>query len=243
MIDDLQFIGGKDATQEEFFHTVNEFMSSGKRLVIAADRAPQALEGFEPRLAGRLGSGLVADIKPAELELRRAIVARKLEDMPAVDMPEEVVDLLAARITSNVRELEGALNRLVAYANLSNETITIDFAVTTLGEVLRNAQRRITIDEIQRAVSSHFEVKQIDLISERRAVAIARPRQPRACRPERWRWAESRSAVAAASSARSTTVARSPDGLRCRNNARARSILSRVSPLMSSAGFMPARST
>lgn len=177
MIDDLQFIGGKDATQEEFFHTVNEFMSSGKRLVIAADRAPQALEGFEPRLAGRLGSGLVADIKPAELELRRAIVARKLEDMPTVDMPAEVVDLLAARITSNVRELEGALNRLVAYANLSNETITIDFAVTTLGEVLRNAQRRITIDEIQRAVSSHFEVKQIDLISERRAVAIARPRQ------------------------------------------------------------------
>ncbi|WP_216352917.1 chromosomal replication initiator protein DnaA [Sphingomonas sp. LM7] len=177
MIDDLQFIGGKDATQEEFFHTVNEFMSSGKRLVIAADRAPQALEGFEPRLAGRLGSGLVADIKPAELELRRAIVARKLEDMPAVDMPEEVVDLLAARITSNVRELEGALNRLVAYANLSNETISIDFAVTTLGEVLRSAQRRITIDEIQRAVSSHFEVKQIDLISERRAVAIARPRQ------------------------------------------------------------------
>lgn len=177
MIDDLQFIGGKDATQEEFFHTVNEFMSSGKRLVIAADRAPQALEGFEPRLAGRLGSGLVADIKPAELELRRAIVARKLEDMPAVDMPDEVVDLLAARITSNVRELEGALNRLLAYANLSNETITIDFAVATLGEVLRSAQRRITIDEIQRAVSSHFEVKQIDLISERRAVAIARPRQ------------------------------------------------------------------
>lgn len=177
MIDDLQFIGGKDATQEEFFHTVNEFMSSGKRLVVAADRAPQALDGFEPRLAGRLGSGLVADIKPAELELRRAIVARKLQDMPAVDMPDEVIDLLAARITSNVRELEGALNRLLAYANLSNETVTIDFAVATLGEVLRSAQRRITIDEIQRAVSSHFEVKQIDLISERRAVAIARPRQ------------------------------------------------------------------
>lgn len=177
MIDDLQFIGGKDATQEEFFHTVNEFMASGKRLVIAADRAPQALEGFEPRLAGRLGAGLVADIRPAELELRRAIVVRKLQDMPAVDMPEEVIDLLAARITSNVRELEGALNRLVAYANLSNETITIDFAVTTLGEVLRATQRRITIDEIQRAVSAHFEVKQIDLISERRAVAIARPRQ------------------------------------------------------------------
>ena len=177
MIDDLQFIGGKDATQEEFFHTVNEFMSAGKRLVIAADRAPQALEGFEPRLAGRLASGLVADIRPAELELRRAIVARKLEDMPAVSLPTEVVDLLAARITANVRELEGALNRLVAYANLSNETITIDFAVNTLGEVLRSAQRRVTIDEIQRAVSTHFDLKQLDLISERRAVAIARPRQ------------------------------------------------------------------
>ncbi|WP_307118363.1 chromosomal replication initiator protein DnaA [Sphingomonas kyeonggiensis] len=177
MIDDLQFIGGKDATQQEFFHTVNEFMSSGKRLVIAADRAPQALEGFEPRLAGRLGSGLVADIKPAELELRRAIVGRKLLDMPAVSMPHEVMDLLAARITTNVRELEGALNRLVAYAQLNSEVITIDFATNVLGEVLRSAQRRITIDEIQRAVSAHFEVKQIDLISERRAVAIARPRQ------------------------------------------------------------------
>jgi chromosomal replication initiator protein len=177
MIDDLQFIGGKDATQQEFFHTVNEFMSSGKRLVIAADRAPQALEGFEARLAGRLASGLVADIKPAELELRRAIVGRKLMDMPAVSMPHEVMDLLAARITTNVRELEGALNRLVAYAQLNGEVITIDFATNVLGEVLRSAQRRITIDEIQRAVSAHFEVKQIDLISERRAVAIARPRQ------------------------------------------------------------------
>lgn len=177
MIDDLQFIGGKDATQEEFFHTVNEFMGAGKRLVIAADRAPQALEGFEPRLVGRLGAGLVADIKPAELDLRRAIVERKLKDMPAVDMPVEVADLLAARITTNVRELEGALNRLVAYASLSNEAITIDFATSVLGEVLRTAQRRITIDEIQRAVSTHFEVKQLDLISARRAVAIARPRQ------------------------------------------------------------------
>jgi chromosomal replication initiator protein len=177
MIDDLQFIGGKDGTQQEFFHTVNEFMSLGKRLVIAADRAPQALEGFEPRLAGRLSAGLVADIRPPELDLRRAIVVRKLEDMPQAEMPAEVVELLAQRITSSVRELEGALNRLVAYAQLNNEAITVDFATVTLGEVLRSVQRRITIDEIQRAVSSHFEVKQIDLISERRAVAIARPRQ------------------------------------------------------------------
>ncbi len=177
MIDDLQFIGGKDSTQEEFFHTVNEFMGSGKRLVIAADRAPQALEGFESRLAGRLGAGLVADIRQPELSLRRAIVARKLDDMPHVEMPPEVVELLAQRITTNVRELEGALNRLVAYAQLHGETIGIDFATQTLGEVLRSIQKRITIDEIQRAVSAHFQVKQIELISERRAVAIARPRQ------------------------------------------------------------------
>jgi chromosomal replication initiator protein len=177
MIDDLQFIGGKDATQEEFFHTVNEFMSSGKRLVIAADRGPQALEGFETRLAGRLGAGLVADIRPPELELRREIVRRKLADIPQVAMPGEVVELLAQRISANVRELEGALNRLVAYAQLNGEAITVEFATVTLGETLRSVQRRITIDEIQRAVSAHFEVKQIDLISERRAVAIARPRQ------------------------------------------------------------------
>lgn len=177
MIDDLQFIGGKDATQEEFFHTVNEFMSSGKRLAIAADRGPQALEGFETRLVGRLGAGLVADIRPPEPDLRRAIIARKLDDMPQVDMPADVVELLAQRIATNVRELEGALNRLVAYAQLNNEAITVEFATQTLGEVLRSSARRITIDEIQRAVSTHFEVKQIDLISERRAVAIARPRQ------------------------------------------------------------------
>jgi len=178
MIDDLQFIADKgSSTQDEFFHTVNEFMGGGKRLVIAADRAPQALEGFEARLAGRLGSGLVADIRTPELDLRRAIVQRKLRDMPKVAVPEEVIELLAARITSNVRELEGALNRLVAYAQLNSEAITIDFATVTLGEVLRSVQRRITIDEIQRAVSAHFAVKQIDLISERRAVAIARPRQ------------------------------------------------------------------
>ncbi len=178
MIDDLQFVGGKgDSTQEELFHTVNEFMSAGKRLVIAADRAPQALEGIEARLAGRLGAGLVADIRQPELDLRRAIVRRKLEDMPHVEMPEEVIELLALRITTNIRELEGALNRLVAYAQLHGETIGIEFATQTLGEVLRSIQKRITIDEIQRAVSSHFQVKQIELISERRAVAIARPRQ------------------------------------------------------------------
>lgn len=177
MIDDLQFIAGKESTQEEFFHTVDEFMREGKRLVIAADRSPLALEGIEARLASRLGSGLAADIKPAELGLRRTILDRKLEDMPGAVVPGEVLDLLAARISSSVRELEGALNRLVAYGQLNGETITIPFTESVLGEALRGSQRRITIDEIQKAVSSHFDVKQLDLVSQRRAVAIARPRQ------------------------------------------------------------------
>ena len=178
MIDDLQFIAGKESTQEEFFHTVDEFMREGKRLVIAADRSPLALEGIETRLASRLGSGLAADIKPAELGLRRAILDRKLEDMPGAVVPGAVLDLLAARISSSVRELEGALNRLVAYAQLNNaEAVTIEFAESVLGEALRGGQRRVTIDEIQKAVSSHFDVKQLDLVSQRRAVAIARPRQ------------------------------------------------------------------
>lgn len=177
MIDDLQFIAGKESTQEEFFHTVDEFMREGKRLVIAADRSPLALEGIEARLASRLGSGLAADIKPAELGLRRTILDRKLEDMPGASVPSDVLDLLAARISSSIRELEGALNRLVAYAQLNSETVTIAFAEIVLGEALRASQRRITIDEIQKAVSNHFEVKQLDLVSQRRAVAIARPRQ------------------------------------------------------------------
>ncbi|MFL9842355.1 chromosomal replication initiator protein DnaA [Sphingomonas sp. ST-64] len=178
MIDDLQFIAGKESTQEEFFHTVDEFMREGKRLVIAADRSPLALEGIEARLASRLGSGLAADIKPAELGLRRTILDRKLEDMPGAVVPGAVLDLLATRISSSVRELEGALNRLVAYAQLNNaEAVTIEFAESVLGEALRGGQRRITIDEIQKAVSSHFDVKQLDLVSQRRAVAIARPRQ------------------------------------------------------------------
>lgn len=177
MIDDLQFIAGKESTQEEFLHTVDEFMSSGKRLVVAADRCPQALEGIDGRLASRLGSGLVADIKPAPVELRRAILAKKLEDFPGAAIPDDVLELLAARISSNIRELEAALRRLVAYAQLNGEAITLDSTASILGDALRGQQRRPTIDEIQRAVSTHYDLKQLDLISARRAVAIARPRQ------------------------------------------------------------------
>ncbi|SEJ82913.1 chromosomal replication initiator protein DnaA [Sphingomonas sp. OV641] len=177
LIDDLQFIAGKDATQEEFFHTVNEIMAAGKRLVISADRCPQALDGIEQRIIGRMAIGLVADIKAPSLELRRTILDRKVADLPDTRVPHEVLDMLAARITGNIRELEGALNRVVAYAQLTGETIDLDFAIATLGDVLRGSQRRVTIDEIQKLVSTHFDLKPIDLVSARRARAVARPRQ------------------------------------------------------------------
>lgn len=176
LIDDLQFIAGKDATQEEFFHTVNEIMSAGKRLVISADRCPQALDGIEQRIVGRMAVGLVADIKAPSLELRRTVLERKVADLDA-KVPVEVLDMLAGRITGNIRELEGALNRVIAYAQLTGETLDLDFAVTTLGDVLRGSQRHVTIDEIQKLVSTHFDLKPVDLVSARRARAVARPRQ------------------------------------------------------------------
>ena len=177
LVDDLQFIAGKDSTQEEFFHTMNEVMGAGKRLVISADRCPQGLDGVEARITSRLSCGLVADIKTPDLALRGAVLDRKLVDMPGVSVPADVLDLLAARITANIRDLEGALNRVVAYAQLTESAIDLDFAVATLGDVLRGAERRVTIDEIQKAVSAHFELKPVDLVSARRAVVVARPRQ------------------------------------------------------------------
>ena len=176
MIDDLQFIAGKDATQEEFFHTINEIMGAGKRLVISADRCPQALDGVEARIVSRLGSGLVADIRLPDLDLRRRILEHKRAELDMA-VPAEVLDLLAGRITGSIREMEGALNRIAAYAQLTGEVVTLDFAVATLGDQLRGAQRRVTIDEIQKLVSQHFELKPLDLISARRARAVARPRQ------------------------------------------------------------------
>ena len=176
LIDDLQFIAGKDATQEEFFHTVNEVMAAGKRLVIAADRCPQALDGIDPRITGRMASGLVADIRAPEPSLRRAVLDRKVADLGAC-VPEDVLQLIAHRVAANIRELEGALNRVVAYAQLAGEPIDLDFAVATLGDSLRGAVRRVTIDEIQKRVCEHFELKPLDMVSARRARAVARPRQ------------------------------------------------------------------
>jgi chromosomal replication initiator protein len=177
MIDDVQFIAGKESTQEEFLHTVDDLMCAGKRLVISADRGPHALDGVEGRILSRLTQGLVTDIQPADYPLRRAILASKLAGHEGVSMPDEVVDLLAARIATNVRELEGGLNRLIAYAALGAQPITIDFAEEVLADMFRAGRRRITIDEIQKRVSDHFRIRAAEMVSARRAREVARPRQ------------------------------------------------------------------
>jgi len=177
MIDDVQFIAGKESTQEEFFHTMNEIISAGRRLVISSDRAPQDLDGIEPRILSRLSWGLVADINQADLELRLNIIHKKLEQLPGVILPEEVVNFLAKRISSNVRELEGALNRIAAYAAMQNRAIDLDFVAEVLANILRANQRRISIDEIQTRVSDHYRIRKAEMTSARRAREVARPRQ------------------------------------------------------------------
>ncbi len=177
MIDDVQFIAGKESTQEEFLHTVDELMSAGRRLVISADRAPHALDGVEGRILSRLTQGLVTDIQPADFTLRRAILSAKVDAMEGVCVPADVIDLLAARIATNIRELEGALNRLVAYGGMGNKALSVEFAEEVLADMFRASRRRITIDEIQKRVSDHFKIRNAEMVSARRAREVARPRQ------------------------------------------------------------------
>ncbi len=177
MIDDVQFIAGKESTQEEFFHTMNEIMGAGKRLVITADRSPQNLEGIQERILSRLAWGLVADINPADYELRLNILHVKATAMAGADVPGDVLEFLARKITTNVRELEGALNRVVAYAGLVGKAVSLEFTRETLADQLRAHEKKLTIDEIQRKVAEHFGLKLNDLLSARRAREVARPRQ------------------------------------------------------------------
>ncbi|MEQ7872506.1 chromosomal replication initiator protein DnaA [Sphingomonas sp. ASV193] len=177
LIDDVQFIAGKDSTQEEFFHTMNEIITAGRRLVITSDRAPQDLDGIAPRILSRLSWGLVADINPAEYELRLNILEAKLAALPGVEMPRGVVEFLARRLTNSIRELEGALNRIAAYAMMTGRTIDVAFVEEVLANVLRANQRRITIDEIQKQVAEHYNIRKAEMTSARRAREVARPRQ------------------------------------------------------------------
>lgn len=177
MIDDVQFIANKNTTQEEFFHTFNALVDNRRQVVLSADRSPTDLEGIEERIVSRLGWGLVADIHPTDFELRLGILQAKAENVKNVEIEDQVIEFLARRITSNVRELEGALNRVVAYADLVKRTVSMDMTRDVLQDLLRANDRKITIDEIQRQVAEYYNLRLSEMLSERRARNIARPRQ------------------------------------------------------------------
>jgi chromosomal replication initiator protein len=177
LVDDIQFIIGKASTQEEFLHTIDALMSAGKRLVVAADRAPQALDGVEQRLLSRLSMGLVADIQPADIELRRKILEHRLGRFASTQVPSDVVEFLARTINRNVRELVGGLNKLIAYAQLTGQPVSLQLAEEQLTDILSANRRRITIDEIQRTVCQFYRVDRTEMASKRRARAVVRPRQ------------------------------------------------------------------
>jgi chromosomal replication initiator protein len=176
MIDDLQFLIGKDATQEEFFHTFNALVDAGKQIVVSADKSPSDLSGLEDRVRTRLAVGMVADLHATTFELRISILGAKAARAGAA-VPRKVLELLAHKITTNVRELEGALNRLVAHANLFGRQITLETTQEVLHDILRAHDRRVTIEEIQKRVCEHWNIRLTDMSSARRARAVARPRQ------------------------------------------------------------------
>jgi len=182
IIDDVHFVGGKQSTQEELFHTLTALMEDGRRVVFSADRPPSALTEVEARLRSHLSAGLVCGIEPADRSLRLGILERKLTSLSrqlsqSIGARPEVLQFLADRFTDSVRELEGALNTLVARAGEGLSRLTLDEAQAILRPHLRGAEKRITVDDIQKAASEHFGLKQADLISERRNRSIARPRQ------------------------------------------------------------------
>jgi chromosomal replication initiator protein len=176
LVDDIQFISGKESTQEEFFHTFNALVDRNRQVVFSADKSPVDLEGVEERLRSRLGWGLVADIHPTTFELRLSILETKAETLQQT-IPQPVMEFLAHKITSNVRELEGALNRIAAHADLVKRHIDLEMAQDVLQDLLRANDRHVTIEEIQKKVCEHYNIRMADMHSPRRSRAVARPRQ------------------------------------------------------------------
>lgn len=176
MIDDIQFICGKESTQEEFFHTFNAIIDNNKQMVISCDRSPSDLDNVEDRIKSRLGWGLVADVHSTTYELRVGILESKLEKMD-IKISQDVIDFLASKITSNVRELEGALNKVIAHSTLVGREVTLENTQDILRDLLRSNERIINVEEIQKKVASRYNIKITDMSSSRRLRSIARPRQ------------------------------------------------------------------
>jgi chromosomal replication initiator protein len=176
MIDDIQFICGKESTQEEFFHTFNAIIDNNKQMVISCDRSPTDLDNVEDRIKSRLGWGLVADVHSTTYELRVGILESKLEKMD-IKISKPVIDFLASKITSNVRELEGALNKVIAHSTLVGREITLESTQDILRDLLRSNERTITVEDIHKKVANRYNIKFSDMSSSSRLRSIARPRQ------------------------------------------------------------------
>lgn len=176
LIDDIQFFAGKDRSQEEFFHTFNALLESQQQVILTCDRYPKEINGVEERLKSRFGWGLTVAVEPPELETRVAILMSKAEQAP-IDLPYEVAFFVAKRIRSNVRELEGALKRIIANAHFTGKAITLDFVKDALRDLLALQDKLITIENIQKTVAEYYKVKIADLLSKRRSRSVARPRQ------------------------------------------------------------------
>ncbi|WP_232829433.1 chromosomal replication initiator protein DnaA [Tropicimonas sp. IMCC34043] len=181
MVDDVQFIAGKDSTQEEFFHTFNALVNQNKQIILSADRAPGEIKKLEERIASRLQSGLVVDLHPTDYELRLGILQHKVDQYrdanPGLVIRPGVLEFLAHRISTNVRVLEGALTKLFAFASLVGQDISLELTQDCLADVLRASDRKVTVEEIQRKVSEHFNMRMSDMIGPKRHRTIARPRQ------------------------------------------------------------------
>ena len=176
LIDDIQFFANKERSQEEFFHTFNALLEGNQQIILTSDRYPKEIDGVEDRLKSRFGWGLTIAIEPPELETRVAILMKKAEGNK-IKLPEEVAFFIAKRLRSNVRELEGALNRVIANANFTGKSITIDFVKDALKDLLALQEKLITIENIQKTVAEYYKIKVSDLLSKRRSRSVARPRQ------------------------------------------------------------------
>ncbi|MCZ0811195.1 MAG: chromosomal replication initiator protein DnaA [Pseudomonadota bacterium] len=181
MVDDVQFIAGKESTQEEFFHTFNALVDQNKQIVISGDRAPGEIENLEDRIKSRLQCGLVVDLHPTDYELRLGILQSKCEQYsrqyPDLRMSDGVLEFLAHRISTNVRVLEGALTRLFAFASLVGHEITLELTQDCLADILRASERKVSVEEIQRQVADHYNIRLSDMIGPKRLRSFARPRQ------------------------------------------------------------------
>ncbi len=176
LIDDIQFFANKERSQEEFFHTFNALLEGNQQIILTSDRYPKEINGVEDRLKSRFGWGLTVAIEPPELETRVAILMKKADEND-IRLPGEVAFFIAKRLRSNVRELEGALNRVIANANFTGRAITIDFVREALRDLLALQEKLVTIDNIQKTVAEYYKIKVADLLSKRRSRSVARPRQ------------------------------------------------------------------